>query len=171
MNYVKSLWIDLKPYKTTIEAEGQRRFNEKQHYHGKNGTRELGGTLNGHPVGLCGEAGFDVTFGLPVKFYPASQGDGGADFWLTDGRSLDVKAATFLDDPDLKVDTDKLTADLYACVAVDYKNWKAYYLGWATKDEMIINPTQSYGNNPKRYWRKWNELHHEPLDILDNMSL
>ena len=95
-------------------------------------------------VGLCGEREFAIMFDLPMDLRLRPKGDGGIDFVLEDGRTVDVK--TFRKAYNLLVEKSKASrcADILV-LAQFHEGDDVELLGWATKDEIHAAPVKDFG--------------------------
>lgn len=134
-------WIDVAPVLDRATAIGRIVDGQKDSLPG---TRNW---ANGstHGLGFLGEYVFGARVGVRPNLDVLVGGDGGRDF-----PEVDVKLATYLPDPDLKVHPDDWGKPVryFALVAYDAAARRAAYLGWQTREFMFAAPLRNYGHGP-----------------------
>ena len=141
-------WLDV-PDWAMLEARANDRDEQKRGYESSHYYNE-----RSHLAGLAGEAVYGVLTDQTPDYTLRAGGDDGADF--PDG--VDVKASTYLSNPDLITNmVYKRWAQWYALVAVDMHQRRGAFLGYASLLDVRTSTPRDYKHG-LRYWVSHTEL-------------
>jgi len=93
-------------------------------------------------VGVAGQIAFAKEFGLEVDTTARPEGDGGVDFTLSNGLTVDVK--TYRKPYHLLREVDKPHADILVLAGFDDSTGEAQLIGWEYDTEMVKCPTRDF---------------------------
>lgn len=98
-------------------------------------------------IGVIAEGEFARQFNLPFNADIGSEGDGGYDFILPDGRTVDVKGTVRVNGNLLVPAADRkpLKADVYVLAIVDTDEETAAFIGWASQDDVRSSMVKDFG--------------------------
>jgi len=94
-------------------------------------------------VGVAGEIAFAREFGLEVDTTARPEGDGGVDFTLSNGLTVDVK--TYRKPYHLLREVNKPHADILVLAGFSDSTGEAHLIGWEWDSEMVKCPTRDFG--------------------------
>jgi len=111
-------------------------------------------------VGVAGEIAFANEFGLEVDTTARPEGDGGVDFTLSNGLTVDVK--TYRKPYHLLREVNKPHADILVLARFDDSSGEARLIGWEWDSEMVKCPTRDFGYGIVSHYKVAKELKQIP---------
>ena len=97
-----------------------------------------------HFIGTIAESLVGVLIGSHPNLDIQSAGDGGHDF-----KGTDVKASTFIYDPELKITPKEFKGNDFVLVVVDLKRRRARVAGWANEEMVRNGEKKDYGHGER----------------------
>lgn len=96
-----------------------------------------------HLIGIMGELAVAEYYGLELELV-FNRSDNGVDFTLEDGKTLQVKAVPYFDDPCMKLQPADTKADFYMLVCVATVNGYCEIVGTTTRREVLRREPARY---------------------------
>lgn len=116
-------------------------------------------------VGVAGERAFSEAFGLPMDALERLSGDGGVDFTLPSGLTVDVK--TYRKPLHLLREVDRDEAQILVLAAYSDVTGDARLIGWEWDREMLKCPTNDFGYGITSHYKPAGEL--QPIALLHEL--
>ena len=107
-------------------------------------------------VGVAGEVAFAKEFGLEVDTTARPEGDGGVDFTLSNGLTVDVK--TYRKPYHLLREVGKHHAHILVLAGFNDSTGEAYLIGWEWDSKMVRCPTRDFGYGIVSHYKPAEEL-------------
>lgn len=150
-----TVWADVSPTWDVDERIG--RTIDERSIISYGGYRQL--NEEPYSFGFHAQRVFAILARLEMGILDNPMGDGGIDFVLPNGKTVDVKGVKYWQDPWLKLDIyDLLRADIYVLVGLDLPNRCGYIAGWATREEVLKAKIKDWSHGPRRSIQ-YTELH------------
>ena len=117
-------------------------------------------------VGVAGERAFAKTFDLPLDGQMRPSGDGGVDFMLPNGLTVDVK--TFRRPLNLLREAGREEAEILVLAGYDDSTGNAELIGWEWDHELVTCPTRDFGHGILNHYKPAEEL--RPIGELHQLA-